>query len=184
MAYRNGTYIAFHAGGTTDPTSSDIKYYHMMCAWHANDDIEFKFINSHEKTNAVRDSSLRATLQARLRERLNNSKNMVLIVGSTTRFDTDWVPFEIVHAIDKCGIPIIAAYPGYEWITAPSELAFLWPKALADRIGSGSAWVMHVPFQRRAIDTAIRQYDLSNLPPHGLWFWSRNAHKEFGITIK
>jgi len=27
MAYHNGTYVAFHAGGTTDPTASDIKYY-------------------------------------------------------------------------------------------------------------------------------------------------------------
>ena len=32
---------------------------------------------------------------APLPERLRNSRNMVLIVGETTRFDTDWVPFEI-----------------------------------------------------------------------------------------
>ena len=50
MAYRNGTYIAFHAGGTDDPTASDMKYYRMLMAWHEHDKIDFRFINSHEKS--------------------------------------------------------------------------------------------------------------------------------------
>ena len=33
-------------------------------------------------------------------KRLSNSKNMVLIVGKTTRNDRDWVPFEIEQAVD------------------------------------------------------------------------------------
>jgi antiphage defense system Thoeris ThsB-like protein len=57
MSYRSGTYIAFHAGGTTDPTASDIKYYRLLKAWHENDDIEFRFVNSHEKVAGVRDTS-------------------------------------------------------------------------------------------------------------------------------
>ena len=114
MAYRNGTYIAFHAGGTMDPTASDIKCYRMLKAWHEHDDIEFEFINSHDKVAGVRDTSTKATLRRSLVERLNKSKNMVLIIGSTTRLDTDWVPFEIGYAVDACKIPIIAAYIGYE----------------------------------------------------------------------
>lgn len=39
MAYRNGTYIAFHAEGKTDPTASDIKYYRMLKAWHEHDGV-------------------------------------------------------------------------------------------------------------------------------------------------
>lgn len=57
MAYRNGTYIAFHANGTTDPTASDIKFYNLMKAWTNKTDDDFSFINSHEKTASVRDSS-------------------------------------------------------------------------------------------------------------------------------
>jgi hypothetical protein len=125
MAYRNGTYIAFHAAGSTDPTASDIRYYRMLKAWHEHDDIEFRFVNSHEKTSGVRDTSMKETLRRSLRERLNNSKNMVLIVGPTTRMDVDWVPFEIAHAVDVCKIPIIAAYTGYEKITMPSQLSAL-----------------------------------------------------------
>ena len=52
-------------------------------------------IHSHDKASSVRDSSKRETLRRSLPERLRNSRNMVLIVGETTRFDTYWVPFEI-----------------------------------------------------------------------------------------
>ncbi len=72
MAYRNGTYIAFHAEGKTDPTASDIKYYRMIKAWHAHDAVEFKFINSHDKVEAVKDSSSKAIIMRSLRERLDN----------------------------------------------------------------------------------------------------------------
>jgi hypothetical protein len=38
MAYRNGTYVAFHANGTNIPGQSDIKYYQLMRAWSAHPD--------------------------------------------------------------------------------------------------------------------------------------------------
>ena len=109
MAYRNGTYVAFYAAGTSDPTASDMKYYNLLRAWHADDDNEFYFVNSHDKGAAVRDSSSKQRLRDVLAERLRNSKNMVLILGQSTQFDTDWVPFEIAYAVDSCNLPIIAA---------------------------------------------------------------------------
>jgi hypothetical protein len=106
MAYRNGTYVAFHANNTTQPTESDIKYYNLLKAWNVRKDNEFYFTNSHDKAAAERDSSKRATLEASLKSRLQNSKNMVLVIGETTKEDADWVPFEIRYAIDQCEIPI------------------------------------------------------------------------------
>ena len=41
MAYRNGTYIAFHANGTNIPVESDIKYYNLIKAWTAKKDDDF-----------------------------------------------------------------------------------------------------------------------------------------------
>jgi hypothetical protein len=32
MTYRNGTYVAFHANKTKQPTESDIKYYNLLKA--------------------------------------------------------------------------------------------------------------------------------------------------------
>jgi hypothetical protein len=183
MVYRNGTYIAFHAGGSTDPTASDIKYYRILKAWHEHDDIDFKFINSHDKVAGVRDTSKNETLRRSLIERLNNSKNIVLIIGPTTRLDTDWVPFEITYAVDRCELPIIAAYTGYEWITAPRHLRQLWPPTLASRIDNNTARAIHVPFKQRAIDDAIRQFSHENLPATALNYYTVEAHRLFGIEI-
>ncbi|MDB5678385.1 TIR domain-containing protein [Sphingomonas bacterium] len=184
MAYRNGTYVAFHAEGSSDPTASDIKYYRMMLAWHANDGSSFSFYNSHDKVAAVRDSSVDETIKRSLRERLDNSKNMVLIVGQRTRFDTDFVPYEINYAAGTCGIPIIAAYPGQGIIRNPSALSSLWPKALADRIANGTASVIHVPFHQKTIENAIGQFSHNQLPSGGgTGIYSDSAYRSFGFSV-
>lgn len=181
MSYRNGTYIAFHAGGTANPTASDIRYYRMLKAWHEHDGIEFRFVNSHEKVSAVRDTSAKETLRRSLKTRLDNSKNMVLIIGEATRLDTDWVPYEIAYATDVCGIPIIAAYTQYDKIMNPSALGNLWPSALATRIATNRARVIHIPFKKNAINDAISRFTISNPPSSALDYYTFEAHRNFGI---
>lgn len=182
MAYRNGTYIAFHAGGTNRPGESDIDYYNLMKAWSAKTDDDFTMVNSHDKASAVRDTSKRATLKASLLERLRNSKNMVLIIGDTTRFDTDWVPFEIEQAIDNYHLPIIAAYPNYKSITNPSELRPLWPSALKTRIDNGAARVIHIPFKKDPLTSAINQFNNRNLPSGPLVYYSAEIYRRWGLS--
>lgn len=183
MAYRNGTYVAFHANGTNIPGKSDIDYYNLMKAWTAKTDDEFTMNNSHDKASAVRDSSKKATLQASILERLRNSKNMVLIIGETTLLDDDWVPFEIGKAVDAYQIPIIAAYTGYgKPIRNPSALSALWPSALATRIKNGTANVIHIPFKKAALLDAISQFSHNALPlGGGLGIYSDDAYRAFGI---
>lgn len=183
MAYRNGTYVTFHAGGTTDPTESDMKYYRLMEAWREHDEIEFTFVNSHDKTAAVRDTSLRQTLMTRLKERLNNSKNMILILSDKTKLDTDWVPFEIGYAIDECKIPVIAAYVGAtQPISDPKLFAQQWPDAFRKRVETGLASVIHVPFLKAPIKSAISQFNYDNLPRGGsLGIYSSEAYQSWGI---
>lgn len=183
MAYRNGTYVAFHANNTSDPTASDIKYYNTLKMWSSNKSIEFGLINSHEKTSAVRDTSLRETLRRALVTRLNNSKHMLLILTETTKNDTDWVPFEISHAIDKCNIPIIAVYPNFDWIMQPDLLFSYWPQALATRINNGSARVIHIPFKKEPIVDAINQFSMNNqtYPIDGLGYYNRETYISWGL---
>ncbi|HDV6326108.1 TPA: TIR domain-containing protein [Burkholderia cenocepacia] len=183
MAYRNGTYVAFHAGGTTDPTASDIKYYNTMKMWSNNKNIDFTLINSHEKTSAVRDSSQKETLRRALVTRLNNSKHMVLILTATTKNDTDWVPFEIAHAVDVCKMPIIAVYPDFVSILAPAQLSSYWPPALASRITNGTARVIHIPFKLPAVLDAINQFGVANTdyPKDGYGYYNREAHVGWGL---
>lgn len=181
MTYRNGTYVAFHAEGETDPTKSDMRYYRLLEAWKVRDPSEFTFVNSHDKTSAVRDSSKKATLRASIVTRLRNSKNMILVVGSTTRQDTDWVPFEIEYAIDTCGIPLIAAYPGYDWISAPNELRSLWPTTLATRINNATARVIHVPFKKEPLADAVSQFSHSKPPSSAVSYYSDEAYRTWGL---
>ena len=184
MAYRNGTYVAFHADGNNLPGGkSDIDYYRLLCAWNANEHHDFQIINTHEKFSAVRDSSKKTTLRAGLLERLKNSKNMLLIIGETTHEDEDWVPFEIAKAVDTYGIPIIAAYTVFtDAIRNPTALSGYWPAALATRVNNGSASVIHVPFRQAPIYDAIEQFSHAKLPyGGGLGFFDDVAYRNWGI---
>lgn len=183
MAYRNGTYIAFHANGTNIPGQSDIDYYNLMKAWTEKTDDDFTMINSHDKASSVRDTSLRATLRASLQERLRNSKNMVLIIGETTRSDKDWIPFEIEQAIDNYGLPIIASYTNYKNpIRAPLNLSKYWPFTLERRIYDETASVIHIPFKKNILKDAIYQFSHTNLPKGGgLGIYNDRAYEEFGM---
>lgn len=184
MAYRNGTYVAFHANGTNIPGKSDISYYQLMRAWSARPDDDFTLINSHEKVAAVRDTSKTETLRRSLHERLANSKNMVLIIGKTTKDDTDWVPFEIVQAVDKYKIPIIATYVDFETpIRNPASLKSYWPVALQRRIEDASAHVIHIPFKKAVLLHAIGQFSHNNLPNgNGYGYYSDEAYRSFNVS--
>ena len=182
MAYRNGTYIAFHANGTSNPTESDIKYYNTLKMWKVREDNDFNFVNSHEKTGSVRDTSKWETLTRSLKARMNSSKNMILIVGETTKLDNDCVPFEIEYAIDECKIPIIAVYPAYSSILAPAQLSIWWPKSLTDRINNGTAHVIHIPFKQSPLTSATSQFDFEHYPlGGGLGYYSQESYINWGL---
>lgn len=181
MAYRNGTYVAFHAEGTNRPGESDMGYYNLLRAWSAHPDVDFTMINSHEKAAAVRDSSKRATLRASLQDRLRNSKNFVLIIGQTTRLDTDWVPFEIQQAVDTYGLPIIAVYPDYKNIMAPAELRPLWPRAFQERIDAKTVRAIHIPFKKLPLLDAIGQFDHNNQPRTPLNYYNHDTYQQWGL---
>ena len=96
--YRNGTYVAFDGQGEVNPVNSDLHNFELLKAWQANDNVRFNFVNSHEKTYSVRDSSSLETLKARLKERMANSKNMLVIVSSQTNKKT---PYAITHTVSQ-----------------------------------------------------------------------------------
>jgi hypothetical protein len=183
MAYRNGTYVAFHADGNNIPGKTDIDYYYLLRAWSAHPDDDFTMVNSHEKAAAVRDSSSKETLRRSLHARLANSKNLILIIGETTKNDKDWVPFEIEQAVDKYKIPIVAAYVIWDKpIRAPKALAAYWPAALESRINNNTANIIHIPFKKAAILDAIG-FSHNKLPAgRGLGIYDDAAYRTFGIS--
>lgn len=165
MANRTGTYIAFDGLGKTNPAESDFRYYATMQAWSAGKNIDFKFVNSHDKTAAVRDTSIRNTLESRIRERLTASKNCIVILSDDTRKTGSMLSYEIEKAVDSYEIPLICVYTGYNTIYAPRELSNRWPSALTTRINNGSADAIHIPFKKEILLTAINQFSVNNDSP-------------------
>lgn len=164
---RTGTYIAFDGLGKINPTESDFKYYATIQAWSATQHIDFKFVNSHDKTSAVRDTSLRSTLEARIRERLAASKNCLVILSNDTRKSGSMLSYEIEQAVDKYKIPLICIYTGYETIYKPRELSKRWPDSLMKRINDGTADAIHIAFKKEILLAAINQFSANNESPGG-----------------
>jgi hypothetical protein len=98
MAYRNKTYVAFDA-------TNDIHYYRLMTAWKQNDYSSFSFFDAHDINNIMSFSS-EDTIKIRLRERLKNTREFILLIGDKTKYHHKFVKWEIEQAI-KLDIPII-----------------------------------------------------------------------------
>jgi hypothetical protein len=181
MANRTGTYFAFDGLGQTDPTKSDFKYYATVQGWNAASGIEFKFVNSHEKASAVRDTSKLETLKASIRQRLAASKNMVVIISSDTRKSGSMLSYEIEKAVDQYEIPLIIAYTGYESILKVNSHEDEWPNALRQRIKNGDANAIHIPFKKDAILDAISQFTVNSGKLSGPRnYYSRETQVEWG----
>ncbi len=181
MAYRSGTYIAFDGLDQTDPTKSDFKYYATIQAWAKNKSIDFKYVDSHDKTCAVRDTSLKETLKSRIRERLTNSKNVVVILSSQTRKSGSMLSYEIERAVDSCKLPLIIGYVDYNIVASVDQLSGYWPNALSSRIGNSVVRAIHIPFIKDAILAAIGQFHISNMPSTAKNYYTEQTHRNFGV---
>jgi hypothetical protein len=161
MANRTGTYIAFDGLGKANPTESDFKYYSTIQLWNAVKHINFRFVDSHDKTAAVRDTSLRSTLEARIRERLAASKNCLIILSDETRKSGSMLSYEVEQAVDRYNLPLICVYTDFSTINAPIELSKRWPNALTERINSRAAHAIHIPFKKNILFSAINQFSVN-----------------------
>ncbi len=182
MGNRTGTYVAFDGLGETDPTKSDFRYYATIQAWCANSKIEFNIVNSHEKTYAVRDSSSKATLYARIQERLRASKNMLVILTKDTRYTGSVLSYEIEQAIDNYQIPLIIAYPSFSSILNVDSHSDIWPKSLADRINRDSTEAIHIAFKKDCILDAISQFSVNGKHlSNGKNYYGREAYIQWRL---
>lgn len=102
MTYRNKTYVAF--------ASEDIHNYYLMKAWKSNDNIDFNFYDAHD-LNTARDHSLPETIKRRLRERIANTKQVVVLLSEEARkkaTNGSFFNYEIDTIVDL-GLPVVFA---------------------------------------------------------------------------
>lgn len=167
MAYRNKTFVSFDG-------DNDMRYYRLMTAWKANDRFDFNFYDAHD-LNTARDSSQEQTIKRRLRERLNNAKVVVSLIGDRTRFLFKFVRWELEQAL-QLGIPIV----GVNLSGRRSQDVNLCPPVLRDEL------VIYVSFR-----PAIIQHALIDWPSHfdrlrregesGPYYYTDDVYQQLGI---
>lgn len=109
---------------------------------------------------------------------------MATLVGDTTRFDNDFVPYEIKYETEQCQLPIICCYVKEDKrITGdiPSRLTNLLPKILLDKINNQEARTIHIPFREKIILQALNEIDYQNPPMYYMSFYKDSVYNRLGI---
>lgn len=167
MSYKNKTYIIFDA-------DTDMKYYRLMTAWNENENIDFNFYNAHDiySVNKAHIEKLRELdkkdktsreeiyIKGKLKERLNNTKQVIVLVGDSTKNLYKYVRWEIEVAIDL-DIPIIAVN-----LDGTNRSSSKTPPILKDK-----ACFLSTPFKVDAI-----KYALDNFPT---WYHKNKQNGKF-----
>jgi hypothetical protein len=123
---------------------NDIWAYAFMKGWKANPHCDFDFRDAHD----IRPLTGRALdvnyIKSRLRERFRNAKQVIVLIGESTRHLYRFVRWEIEVALDL-GLPILAVNLNGSRTLDPS----LCPPILQGKC------VLHVPFRMSAVKTAL-----------------------------
>jgi len=139
MSYRNKTYIIFDG-------DEDIWAYGFMKGWKEKDHIDFNFHDAHD-INSLRDGTSEEVVKRKLRERLANTKQAIVLIGEKTKNLHRYVRWEIQYCLEK-GIPIVAVnLNGKNGID----------KDLCPAILQGECAV-HVPFKMKSIQRALDNF--------------------------
>lgn len=168
MAYRNKTYVAFDG-------DKDMHYYRLLEAWRDNDKIDFGFLDAHD-INYARDSSKTESIRAQLRERLKNSKIMLLLVGESTARLTRFVEWEIDYA-HKIDLPIVVANLNKKRSYDSSRC----PSAVLD----GNVYTVHISYERDIIKLALDdfpgEYSRKKSDGGAMRYYADSVYKKLGL---
>lgn len=145
MSYRNKTYVAFNANYPLG--KGDFNYYNLMLAWKNNDNIEFNFHNAHD-LNSLTDRASDDQIYRKLKERMKNTKQFIILVGEHTKNMYKFVRWEITIALEM-NVPIIAV--NLDGRNSDTERT---PPILKNE-----AYFVSVPFEMKKI-----KYALDNFP--------------------
>ena len=131
-------------------------------------------VSAHDKVTVSFDSGLRDRFNIRFIKNLNRSKNLLLLLCERAKLDANWVPVEIIYAVDTCWIPIIAVYTQIKsWITNPENMEQWWPPASKQRFDDNAVKTVHVPFQGVPVKYALQLYSDCNMP-----YWADTCFNE------
>ena len=168
MAYRNKLYIAFDG-------DEDMHWYRLLQAWRDNEHMDFDFYDAHD-LNIARDTSLTESIKVQLRERMQNSKAMLLLVGERTKYIRGYIPWEIGYA-RYLNLPIIVANlndkRAYDAARCPSAV-------------EGGKGAVRISFEAKIIKHALDNwpaYHKANTDAvlGTVWYYEPSVYRQLGL---
>lgn len=151
MSVQDKTYVCFDA-------DTDIHCYQLMKAWKENEHIDFNFDNAHE-LNTIRSTSSEETIKRKLKERLQNTKILIVLIGKNIANLYKYVRWEIEYAIEN-NIPIIGVN-----LNGKRTQDDLCPPILKDKLA------VYIPFSPKIVAYALNS-----------WITSHNSYKAQGVS--
>lgn len=137
MGYKNKTYVIFDG-------DNDMWAYAHMKGWNALDNIDFNFYDAHDLKPLTGQAANEAYIKQRLLERIKNAKQVIVLVGGSTKNLFKYVRWEIEQC-QKLDLPIVVVNLN----KARSIDNNLCPPIL------NGANAIHVPFRMKIIKYAL-----------------------------
>lgn len=168
MGYRNKTYVVFDG-------DEDMWAYARMKGWKALENIDFNFYDAHDLKPLTRQARSEEYIKQRLAERMENAKQVIVLIGEKTKNLHRFVRWEIAQA-QKQNLPVIAVNLN----NLRSMDSSLCPPILKDENA------IHVAFRMR-----IMKYALDDFPEFfnnrmdkskkTNWHYKDSVYKDLGI---
>ena len=159
LTYRTKNYVAFDG-------DEDLMSYRTIQSWDRDTNCSFHLNDAHD-INYCYDDSLPESICKQLKERLDCSKNFILIIGSNINKNRKGiVQYEINYAL-RNKLPIILLFKGYNCDTEASSQLWhekLFPKIPALIRNAKEKYCLVSPFTRNALEYAMNKYSNNNLP--------------------
>jgi MTH538 TIR-like domain (DUF1863) len=137
VAHGDPTYVVFDG-------DEDKWAYGRMKGWNSLENIDFDFRDAHELDSMTARALGEAYVKKQLRQRMEKSSAVIVLVGEKTRNLHKFVRWELDLALEV-GLPIIAANLNEKRIKDPDRC----PPIIRDEC------VVHVPFKMKAIKFAL-----------------------------
>lgn len=175
MANRTGNYTAFYVSEPFSESNlgafatKDFITYNQLRDWKGKEP-SFPFVDSHDKNYNVRDDSdWEKTLKPRLRDRLNKSKNIILVLSSITK-SSKALREEIDFGINTNELPVIVIYPEFkeksdifdsEKKVIKQQIKDLWDKLPIFRDSMSKVPTIHIPNDKALIEKTLNDPDFN-----------------------
>jgi hypothetical protein len=165
MSYRNKTYVIFDG-------DNDKWAYARMKGWKTLRNIDFNFHDAHD-LNIINDSSSENTVKRKLGERFSSAKQIIVLIGESTKNLYRYVRWELDVALDL-DLPIIAVNLNGK----RSMDTNLCPPIIRDE------FVVHIPFKMRIIKYALDNFpdeQARNSTEYGARLYSQSIYESLGL---